>query len=68
MFTRPLYGTIEIEAQHRLLNEASEMVEDGRIRITMKARSGKITGATLLRTHAMIESSALRGKSVLEGF
>ena len=68
MFTRPLYGTIDIEAQHRLLNEVSAMVEDCRIRTTMAAHYGKISAANLLRAHALIESGASRGKIVLEGF
>ena len=68
MFTRPLYGTIDIEVQHRLLNEVSAMVEDCRIRTTMAAHYGKISAANLLRAHTLIESGAARGKIVLEGF
>jgi zinc-binding alcohol dehydrogenase family protein len=68
MFTRPLYGTADIEEQHRLLNRVSEMVDGGVIRTTMAAHFGAITAANLLRAHALIESGTSRGKVVLEGF
>ena len=68
MFTRPLYGTADIEEQHRLLNSVSAMVEEGKIRTTMSAHFGAITAANLLKAHALIESGSARGKIVLEGF
>ena len=68
MFTRPLYGTADIEEQHRLLNRGSAMVEESKIRTTMSAHFGAITAANLLKAHALIESGSARGKIVLEGF
>lgn len=68
MFTRPLYGTADIEEQHALLNRVSAMVDEGRIRTTMSAHFGTINAANLLRAHALIESGTSRGKVVLEGF
>ena len=68
MFTRPLYGTADIEEQHRLLNRVSAMVEESKIRTTMSAHFGAITAANLLKAHALIESGSARGKIVLEGF
>ena len=68
MFTRPLYGTADIEEQHRLLNTVSEMVDEGRIRSTMTAHYGRINAANLMSAHALIESGKARGKLVLEGF
>ena len=68
MFTRSLYGTVDIEEQHRLLSRVSAMVEEGRIRTTMAAHYGAITAANLTRAHALIESGSARGKVVLEGF
>lgn len=68
MFTRPLYGTSDIEEQHRLLNRVSALVDEGKIRTTMSANFGAITAANLLKAHALIESGAARGKIVLEGF
>jgi NADPH:quinone reductase len=68
MFTRPLYGTPDIEKQHNLLNQVSGMVDQGLIRSTMAAHFGAINAANLLRAHALIESGTSRGKVVLEGF
>jgi zinc-binding alcohol dehydrogenase family protein len=68
MFTRPLYGTPDIEEQHKLLNRVSAMVDEGVIRTTMAAHFGAINAANLLRAHALIESGKSRGKVVLEGF
>ena len=68
MFTRPLYGTADIEEQHRLLNTVSDMVDEGRIRSTLTALYGRINAANLMSAHALIESGSARGKVVLEGF
>jgi zinc-binding alcohol dehydrogenase family protein len=68
MFTRPLYGTADIEQQHALLNEVSGLVDDGRIRTTLAQNFGTINATNLLRAHALIESGSSRGKVVLEGF
>ena len=68
MFTRPLYGTADIEEQHRLLNAVSEMVDAGKIRTTLAENFGTINAANLIRAHALIESGTSRGKVVLEGF
>jgi NADPH2:quinone reductase len=68
MFTRPLYGTVDIEEQHKLLNRVARMVDEGQIRTTMAAHFGTINAANLLRAHAQIESGTSRGKIVLEGF
>ncbi|WP_373503101.1 zinc-binding alcohol dehydrogenase family protein [Aestuariivirga sp.] len=68
MFTRPLYGTADIEEQHRLLNAVSEMVDAGKIRTTLAENFGTINAANLIRAHVLIESGTSRGKVVLEGF
>ena len=68
MFTRPLYGTADIEEQHDLLNAVSDMVDAGKIRTTLAENFGTINAANLIRAHALIESGTSRGKVVLEGF
>lgn len=68
MFTRPLYGTADIEDQHRLLGEVAGMVDAGRIKTTLAAHFGTINAANLRRAHELIESGTSRGKVVLEGF
>ncbi|MFC5477472.1 zinc-binding alcohol dehydrogenase family protein [Massilia suwonensis] len=68
MFTRSLFNTPDMQAQHRLLNEVAQLVDDGRIRTTLAQNMGAINAANLRRAHAFIESGAASGKVVLEGF
>jgi zinc-binding alcohol dehydrogenase family protein len=68
MFTRPLFGTADMIAQHKLLDEVSGLVDAGLIRTTLADELGTINAANLKRAHALIESQTARGKMVLEGF
>jgi NADPH:quinone reductase len=68
MFTRSLFATPDMLAQHRLLNEVSDLVNAGLIRTTMAETLGKIDATNLKQAHARIESGRTRGKLVLEGF
>lgn len=68
MFTRSLFQTDDMIAQHRLLNEVAALVDEGVIRTTLGEHFGSINAANLQRAHAHIESGTARGKVVLEGF
>lgn len=68
MFTRALFETPDMIAQHRLLDEVAELVDAGVIRTTFNAHFGRITAENLKRAHALIESGRSKGKIVLEGF
>ena len=68
MFTRSLFNTPDILAQHKLLNEVSELVDAGVIRTTLANNLGTINAQNLKKAHALIESGRSRGKIVLEGF
>lgn len=68
MFTRSLFATPDMEAQHRLLDEVAGLVDDGRVRTTLAEHYGPIDAANLRRAHAHLESGRARGKVVLEGF
>ena len=68
MFTRPLYGTADIEEQHKLLTNVSALVDDGKIRTTLAENFGTINAVNLLKAHKLIESGTSRGKVVLEVF
>jgi NADPH2:quinone reductase len=68
MFSRSLYETPDIIAQHRLLNEISELVDAGVIRTTFADSLGTINAANLKKAHGLIESGRSRGKIVLTGF
>ena len=68
MFTRPLYGTADLDAQGRLLAEVAGLVDAGRLRTTATERLSPIDAGNLKRAHAMVESGAMRGKVVLDGW
>ncbi|TCL76216.1 zinc-binding alcohol dehydrogenase family protein [Rhizobium sp. BK251] len=68
MFTRSIYDTADVEAQHRILDRVSRLVDDGKIRTTLAETVGTINAANLKKAHAMIESGKTKGKLVLAGF
>jgi NADPH2:quinone reductase len=68
MYTRPVFGTDDMIAQHRLLTEVARLVEDGLIRTTLTETMGTIDAANLRRAHALVESGRARGKVVLAGW
>jgi NADPH2:quinone reductase len=68
MFTRPLLKTVDIEAQHRLLNEVADLVDTGRVRSTIRENYGRIDAANLMRAMAFLKSGRAIGKVVLAGF
>lgn len=68
MFTRPLFGTADITAQHDLLSELSRLVDAGTVRTTLAEVFGTVNAAHLTRAHALIESGRAKGKIVLAGF
>lgn len=68
MFTRSLYGTVDISRQGQILREIARLADSGRIRTTLAENFGPINAANLKRAHALIESGRAIGKLVLEGF
>jgi zinc-binding alcohol dehydrogenase family protein len=68
MFTRSLFETPDMIAQHRLLTEVAQLVDAGVLRSTLGEHFGTINADNLKRAHALIESGRARGKIVLEGF
>jgi NADPH2:quinone reductase len=68
MFTRSMFKTPDMIAQHKLLSEVARLVDDGLIRTTLGETMGKIDAANLRKAHALIESGRAKGKVVLEGF
>src|SRR5579883_3070554 len=66
MFTRAIFETPDMEAQHAILEETARLVDDGLIRTTLAAPLGAINAANLRKAHALIESGRSRGKIVLE--
>ena len=68
MFTRSMFGTADMIAQHGLLTEVAGLVDAGTLRTTMTQHLGAINAANLKKAHALIESGKSIGKVVLEGF
>ena len=68
MFTRSMFRTADMAAQHRLLDEIAGLVDAGLIRTTVGEHFGTINAENLKRAHAMLETNKARGKIVLEGF
>ncbi|AIB12094.1 Zn-dependent oxidoreductase [Azospirillum argentinense] len=68
MFTRPVFGTADIDAQHALLSEVSRLVDAGTVRTTLAETFGTINATNLTRAHALLESGRAKGKIVLAGF
>jgi zinc-binding alcohol dehydrogenase family protein len=68
MFTRALFATPDMIAQHRILDELAALVDAGKIRSTLGEHFGQINAADLKRAHALLESGKARGKIVLEGW
>jgi NADPH2:quinone reductase len=68
MFTRSSFQTPDMIAQHHLLNDVADLVDNGVLRTTLDQTFGTINAANLRRAHALIESGKSRGKIVLEGW
>ena len=68
MFTRPLFQTADMEAQHKLLNEVADLVNSGRVRSTMQENYGRIDAANLMRAMKFLKTGRAIGKIVLAGF
>ncbi|SHH41392.1 zinc-binding alcohol dehydrogenase family protein [Bradyrhizobium erythrophlei] len=68
MFTRSLYHTPDMIAQHRLLNEVADLVDASILRTTLTEDAGRMSVANLKRAHALVESGRSFGKVVLSGF
>jgi len=68
MYTRSLFHTEDMQAQHLLLNEVADLVDAGVLRTTLRENLGSINAANLRRAHAQLESANTIGKLVLSGW
>ena len=68
MFTRSLFQTDDMIAQHLLLNRIADLIDSGALKSTFGEHYGQITAANLVKAHQHIESGRAIGKIVLEGF
>ena len=56
MYTRSLYQTPDMIAQHHLLNRVAELIDSGVLKTTLGEHYGTINAENLRRAHAFIES------------
>ena len=68
MYTRSMFQTEDMIAQHQLLTELAALIDNGTIKTTLGQHLGKINIENLHKAHAILESHQARGKLVLEGF
>jgi zinc-binding alcohol dehydrogenase family protein len=68
MFTRSTFQTADMIAQHRLLSDVANLIDNGVLRTTLDKVVGRITAENLRHAHAAIESGRTTGKLVLEGW
>lgn len=67
MFTRPIFQTGDMQAQHDLLAATAQLVDAGILRTTLTEQFGPLTAENLRRAHARIESGSMIGKLALGG-
>ena len=68
MFTRPLFQTPDMVAQHDLLEDTASLVDAGVLHSTVTENLGRINASNLRQAHKMLEQGHTLGKIVLEGF
>jgi zinc-binding alcohol dehydrogenase family protein len=68
VFTRSLFQTPDMVAQHELLDQVADLVDAGVLRTTLTENAGPIDVRNLRRVHALVESGRSIGKRVLSRF
>jgi len=68
MFTRSIFQTEDMDAQHDLLTRLSGMIDNGQIRTTLAEVLGPINAANLTGAHNRIWERRAPGKMVMVGF
>jgi len=68
MFTRSIFETEDMDAQHDLLTRLSKMIDNGQIRTTLAEVLGPINATTLTGAHNRIWERRAPGKMVMVGF
>jgi len=68
MFTRSMFQTPDMIAQHRLLTSVAELVDARVLRTTLTTSLGPMSAETIAQGHRLVESGRSIGKTVLSGF
>jgi zinc-binding alcohol dehydrogenase family protein len=67
MFTRSMFQTEDMDAQHRLLNRVADLLDNGTLRSTVNRHGGGLNAENLRAAHELQESGRAIGKTVLDG-
>ncbi len=68
MFTRSLFQTPDMIAQHHLLNTVADLIDNKKIKTTLMDLLSPINAENLHKAHKKLESGTTIGKIVLSGF
>ena len=68
MFTRSMFETRDMIAQHQLLTRVAGLIDEQVITTTLGEHYGAITAANVQKAHAQLETGRAVGKIALEGF
>lgn len=68
MFARPRFGTADMDRQGGILAQVAQLVDDGRLRGTLRETLSPISAANLREAHRRLESGRSIGKLALSGW
>ena len=68
MFTRSLFQTPDMIAQHQLLNTVADVIDSNKIKSTLTEVLSPINAENLRKAHRKLESGTMIGKIALSGF
>ncbi|ROQ03481.1 zinc-binding alcohol dehydrogenase family protein [Rathayibacter sp. PhB93] len=68
MFTRPMFATADLSAQHDLLQEVSGLLDEGVLRTTLTRELSPLNAATVAEAHRLVEAGGRPGKVVVSGW
>ena len=68
MFTRSMFQTDDMDAQHTLLNRVADLLDDQTLAPTVCRHLGQLNAANLRSALELQESGTAIGKTVLDGF
>ncbi|ETN95492.1 zinc-binding alcohol dehydrogenase family protein [Zhouia amylolytica] len=66
MFTRPMFQTEDMIAQHHILNKVAALLENGTLKSTLTNTLNGLTVENLKDAHALLESGKAIGKTVIK--
>jgi NADPH:quinone reductase and related Zn-dependent oxidoreductases len=68
MYTRSMFETPDMIAQHQLLTRVAALIDNGTIKTTLGEKLGAINAENIRQAHRQLETGKTMGKLVLEGF